>query len=239
MRMATTGIQGLDAHFGGGIPVGSTVLVVSDPSNAPHLFCEQFAAGGLQQGETTYYYNLERPKDEVLERLRTFLPNAQAIQNLQYIDCYSVKLRDLNAATLKKIGIENHAVKVTEDALARILRHPKDAPFRVVIESLTESIDAYGLEPTMAMVGAISGVTRARNGVVLVMFIKGMHPPPVETRLRHMADGVIEFGVDRQGFGLYSYITVTKMRGVQDATRLLLYKETEKGLWLESTRRVF
>lgn len=239
MRTVTTGIQGLDAHFGGGIPSGSTVLLLAEPSNAPFVFCEQFASGGLNTGETVIYYDLERPKAEVVEHLRPMLNGPDALKHLQYLDCYSVKLKDLDSATLKRLGVENHSVKINEDVLQRLLALGKDQPFRVVIESLTQTIASYGLDPTLAMVNALTGIVKATNGVALLMVVRGMHDPHVETRLRHLVDGVIEFGVERQGFGLYSYLSVTKMRGVQDATRLLLYKETDKGLWLESTRRVF
>lgn len=239
MGLVTTGIQGLDAHFGGGIPTGSTILVLSEPSNAPYLFCEQFAAGGLTAGETVYYYNLERPQKEWLARVQTHVQGPDSLKRLQYFDCYSVKLRSAGAVTLKKIGVENHAVKVCDDLVARLLKHPRGQPFRVVIESLSEAIEAYGVEPTLAMMSTLTGIMRLSDGVVLAMLVHKMHDPKVEMRLRHMCDGVIEFGVERQGFGLYTYLSVTKMRGVQDATRLLLYKETDKGLWLESTRRVF
>lgn len=239
MRSVTTGIQGLDAQLGGGIPAGSTILILAEPSNAPYTFCEQFAAGGLNAAETVYYYNLERPQREVVEDLRAFLTNQDVIRQLQYLDCYSVKLRDLNATTLKRLGVENHAVKIIDDVVPRILKQAKGAPFRVVVESLTEAISAYGLEPVLGMLSALIGTVKVLEGAAVVLVIKGMHDAQLETRLRHMVDGVIEFGTDRQGFGLYSYISVTKMRGIQDATRLLLYKETEKGLWLESTRRVF
>ncbi len=57
--------------------------------------------------------------------------------------------------------------------------------------------------------------------------------------MRLWADGVLELGLDRQGFSLYPYVKVTKMRGVPDSSRFLLFKETERGLFMESTRRVF
>lgn len=239
MQLVTTGIQGLDAHFGGGVPKGSTVLVVSEPSNAPYLFNEQFAAGGLNGGETVFYYNLERPKDEVVEHLRGLLPKPEVVKNLQYFDCYSVKFKNLGEAAIKRLAIQNHAVKVVDDILPRLLKHGPNKPFRVVIESVTESAEAYGLQPTLNAVLALSGAVRQLGGIALVMLIRGILDPHAEARLRHMADGVIELGVERQGFGLYSYLSITKMRGIQEATRLLLYKETDKGLWLESTRRVF
>lgn len=239
MRIISTGIQGLDAQFGGGIPSGSTILSLSDPSNAPHIFCEQFAAGGLNALERVIYYNLERPQDEVLEHLRAFVPNPDLFKHLEYVDAYAHKFRELGAPTLKRLGLENHGPKVVEDLPQRLMKLPHGQPFRVVVESLSESIDAFGLEPTLKMVTTLTGLVRVLDGAALVMMIKGIVDHATEIRLRHAADGVVEFGVDRQGFGLYSYLSVTKMRGVSDATRLLLYKETDKGLWLESTRRVF
>lgn len=239
MSQVTTGIQGLDTQFGGGIPSGTTILTLAEPSNAPFIFCEQFAAGGLNTGETVYYYNLERPKDEVLQGLKGFVTAPDAFKRLQYFDCYATKMRDLTPTALKRLGIENHAVKVPDDVTARLLKQSPGQPFRLVLESLNESIAAFGLEPTLKMVTALTGMVRLLNGTALVMLIKGILDHSTETKIRHAVDGVVEFGVDRQGFGLYSYLSVTKMRGVTDATRLLLYKETDKGLWLESTRRVF
>lgn len=239
MAIVSTGITGLDAQLGGGVPTGSTILLLSEPSNAPHVFCEHFVVGGLVAGETVFYYNLERPKADVVEGLKRLLPRQDVLKALQYFDLYAVKLRKLGAANLKRLGVQNHAVKLNDDVLVRALKHGKGKPFRIVIESLTQAIEAYGLEPTLAMVEGLSGIAKTLGGVVLVMLVKGMHDVALETRLRHLADGVLEFGLERQGFGLYTYLMVTKMRGVDDHVRLMLYKETDKGLWLESTRRVF
>lgn len=233
-----TGIQGLDGQFGGGIPRGSNVLLLSEPSSAPYMFNEQFAAVGLERGERVYYYSLERPLEEVLTRVRSYMTNPFG-KNLQFFDCYSVKLRPMSIPAMKKIGVSNHAVNVTEDVVGRLLAHKPAEPFRVVIESLSAAIQSYGLEPALTMVRQLCGVVQKQGGTSTFLLVKGLHDPATETTLRHLADGVIEFGVDRQGFGLYSYISIAKMRGIPDATRLLLYKETEKGIWLESTRRVF
>lgn len=236
--LESTGIQGLDSQFGGGFPSGSSVLLLADPSNAPYVFNEQFTAAGLEKGQRVLFYSLERPKEEIIAHVKQFLGKDPG-PNLVFFDCYSVKMRQLPAAMMKKLGITNHAVNVTEDAVARMAEQEKGKPFRLVIESLSEAISAYGLEPAMNMIRQVCGINQKLGGITVFLLIKGAHDHAVETMIRHLADGVIEFGVDRQGFGLYSYISISKMRGVPDATRLLLYKETEKGLWLESTRRVF
>ena len=224
--------------MGGGIPSGTTVLLLADPSNAPYMFDEQFAAGGLEKGERVYYYSLERPKEEILRNLKLYMAKEPG-PNLQFFDCYSVKMKTLPQAAMKKLGITNHAVNVTEDVIERLVSEKHPGPFRVVIESVSEAVHAYGLEPTLNMLRQLTGIVTKMGGTCAFLLVKGLHDHAVETAVRHLADGVIEFGVDRQGFGLYSYISISKMRGVPDATRLLLYKETEKGLWLESTRRVF
>lgn len=234
----STGIQGLDSQLGGGFPAGTSVLLLADPSNAPYVFNEQFTAAGLDKGERVLFYSLERPKEEILAHVKQFMGKDPG-PNLVFFDCYSVKMRELPAATMKKLGITNHAVNVTHDAVARLTEQEKGKPFRLVIESLSEAISAYGLEPALTMIRQVTGINQKLGGVSVFLLIKGVHDHGTETLVRHLADGVIEFGVDRQGFGLYSYLSISKMRGVPDATRLLLYKETEKGLWLESTRRVF
>jgi archaeal flagellar protein FlaH len=239
VRLRETGIPGLDGQIGGGIPPGASLLVLSPSGNAPFRFLEHFAAAGLRAQEAVYYYNLERPKLEVLANLDRLAPSEGPRTNLQYVDCYSVKLRDLDLATLASIGVENHAPKITDDLVKRILDHARDVPFRVVVESLTESIDAYGLEPTLTMLKILVGVTKMRGGLFLALLVKGVHDPQVEARVAHIVDGVFEFSRERQGFGTYSFLSITKLRGVADAERLLLYKETEQGLRLETTRRVF
>lgn len=236
--MVPTGIQGLDSQFGGGFPQGSNVLLLADPSNAPYIFAEQFAAAGLEAGERVYFYSMERPKEEILLGMRGFMTKDPGA-NLQFFDCYSVKLGALSAAAMKKIGVTNHAVNITDDVVERILSEKRDGPFRVIIESVSAAIQTYGVAPTMTMLRQLTGVIQKMGGTSCFLVIKGLHDHGTEIALRHLADGVIEFGIDRQGFGLYSYISISKMRGIPDATRLLLYKETEKGLWLESTRRVF
>jgi archaeal flagellar protein FlaH len=228
----------LDSQLGGGFPVGSSVLLFADPSNAPYIFDEQYAAAGLEKGEQVLYYSLERPKEDILKNIRTYMTK-DAGPNLQFFDCYSVKMGKLQPSMMKKLGISDHAVKVTEDLIERLIALEKGKPFRVIIESVSESIQSYGLEPTLSMLRQMGGIVQKLGGTAVYLLVKGMHDHGVETGIRHLADGVVEFGVDRQGFGLYSYISISKMRGVPDATRLLLYKETEKGLWLESTRRVF
>jgi archaeal flagellar protein FlaH len=235
---ATTGIQGLDTHLGGGFPRGATILVLAESSNAPYIFCEQFGAGGIRDGETVYYYNLERPKAESVASLQQMARIEFPPRQLQYFDCYSRRL-GLPAATLKKLRIQNHAPNVVRDLPQRLMKHrPNQGPFRVIVESLTETLRLYGLGPTLTMLNVLTGVMRLRQGVAIVMLERGLHPPNVENQIRHLVDGVMEFGIERKGFGLYPFLSITKMLGVRNAANILFYEEGPEGLKVDSTRRI-
>lgn len=238
LRLRESGVAGLDGQLGGGIPSGRTLLVLSESGNAPFLFMEHFAAAGLKADETVYYWSFERPRTEVLGALERLAPGKGPRSHLRYTDLYSVKLRELDLATLESIGVQNHAPRLPEDVPKRILAHPADVPFRVVIESLSESIEAYGLDATLTMLKILVGVTRMRGGIAMAFLVKGVHDPQVVARISNLVDGVFEFGRERQGFGSYAFINISKFRGVTDAERILLFKETDQGLRLETTRRV-
>ena len=75
-------------------------------------------------------------------------------------------------------------------------------------------------------------------GLHVISIVKGLHSAEFEARLKHLVGGVLEFGVERKGFGTYNYLYVSKLLNVEDPVKMLQWKETEKGLWLESTKRV-
>ncbi|MGB0653244.1 MAG: RAD55 family ATPase [Thermoplasmatota archaeon] len=117
---------------------------------------------------------------------------------------------------------------------------PKVAPgARVVVDSFSTLAGSAGWDAAWAFLLKLRAAVADAQGDLFVFATKGLHEPREEVLLQHTCDGVFELGFDRQGFGLYPYLQVRKLRGVPGAARLLLFKETEKGLFMESTRRVF
>jgi archaeal flagellar protein FlaH len=237
-RKVPTGILGLDTQLEGGLPAGSTILLLAEPTNAPYRFCEQFAGAGLDAGEPVYYYSLDRPRDDTIDKIIQFSVGNKLGAGLKYVDCYSQKLRSLDESVLDQIGIQNHSPIIPQHIIPALLESGRERPFRIVLESLSEAIEIYGEEVAMKMLNQICAIVRRLNAVAVLIMVKGLHSADVEMRARQLVDGVLEFGVQRQGFGLYTFLSITKMRGLTDEIRLFMYRDTEKGLWLESTRRV-
>lgn len=110
---------------------------------------------------------------------------------------------------------------------------------RVIVDSYSDLVLEWGWDQAFQQLRRLKEETRKAGANLLITAATGLHDEVQRTRMRQWADGVLELGFDRQGFGLYPYLKVTKMRGVPESSRFLLFKETEQGLFMESTKRVF
>lgn len=238
MTIATTGIAGLDAQLGGGIPRGTTLLLLSEPGNAIPLFCEQFAGGGLDAGEDVHFFEFDRPSAGIRQNVQSFiLRGNESKANFALHDGYTAQFgrgqrtRDANALPIQQ-------AYALPSVLTAIQNQSAGRPYRVVVDSLSSLIRDDTQRSVLEFMRHLTYLGQETGGINLVCLIKGLHDPVLETQLRHIATGVIEFGAERKGFGIYNYLVVSKLLGVRDPVRILLWKETEKGLWLEATKRV-
>lgn len=197
----SSGLAGLDAQLGGGIPDGTVILLVGEPMNAYELMGFHFASGG----GTCVYIARDLTHQDVME-------------GVERVGGSSKNLLLLGA----------------DDPLPVL-----ETGQRAVVEAFAEfAADKEWLD-VKAWVMDLRKQCAESGATVLLMATRGMLDPAYEVQLQQLCDGAMELGFDRQGFALYPYLKVTKMRGVPDANRFLLFKETPKGLFMENTRRVF
>lgn len=137
---------------------------------------------------------------------------------------------------MDRIGVGGEGVEVRA-AGSKLVNPVKDRRF--VLDNLSDLQDRIGWEDTLAYLDKLRETVRSGSETALLIVYDGLHTERERTRLQMWADGVMELGFDRQGFGLYPFLKVSKMRGSPDSARFLLFKETPKGLFMESTRRVF
>jgi KaiC/GvpD/RAD55 family RecA-like ATPase len=203
----TTGIAGLDAQLGGGVPPGTVHLLLGEPMNAQEIFAYHFASGGLKASGSCQFITTSRTPEQVL-------------------------------AGIQAVGSAAGKADVSSLAGAKVWSLPDLKAGRYVIDNLSEAVLQIGWEKAYARLGDLRSRARESDATMLVTATPDLHAAREVALLKMWADGVLELGFDRQGFGLYPFLKVTKMRGVPDSARLLLFKETDKGLFMESTRRV-
>lgn len=238
MSTTTSGIQGLDAQMGGGIPTGTTVLLVSEPGNAIGAFSEQFAGGGLNADEDVHFFEFDRPVAGLRERILGFHHNgSQPKVDVCIYDGYATQFGTRGGGTGQEQPLKREGAP--SRMLQELQRAGPDRPYRVVVESLSSLLDRNDPAEVLEFVRHLVYLTREVQGTALLTMVKGLHDRAFETQVQHLVSGVFEMGIEKKGFGLYSYLLVKKLLDVPDPVRLLLFKETDKGLWLESTKRVF
>lgn len=205
----STGLAGLDAQLGGGVPPGSVHLLLGEPMNALELF--------------TYHFAASSPKSGIKSQFVTTASTEKAVK-----------------AGIQAIGGDPGKAAVTSLAGAKQWALPDPVPgHRYLLDSFSEVALHIGWDKAYERILDLREKVREGGGNLLVTAVPELHTPREIALLKMWADGVLELGFDRQGFGLYPYLKVTKMRGVPDSARFLLFKETERGLFMESTRRVF
>jgi len=205
----TTGLSGLDAQLGGGLPPGTVHLLYGEPMNAFELFAYHFAAGGAAKGQGSRYLTTERTPEDVREGIR------------------------------RVGGDPSKAEVVAMPHNGKWLIPDLKPGFRYILDDFTGYATAVGFDEALKRMVVLREQARKAEVELLVTLTSGLLDKSVETRMRLWADGVLELGFDRQGFGLYPFLKVTKMRGIPESSRFILFKETEAGLFMESTRRVF
>ena len=205
----STGLAGLDAQLGGGVPPGSVHLLLGEPMNALELFTYHFAASSPKSGIKSQFVTTSAQESQV-------------------------------KAGIQAIGGDAAKTAVTQLSGSKAWNLPNPtAGHRYVLDSFSEYALHAGWDKAYERMVELREKVREGNGNLLITAVPELQTPREIALLKLWADGVLELGFDRQGFGLYPYLKVTKMRGVPDSARFLLFKETERGLFMESTRRVF
>ncbi len=207
----STGLAGLDAQLGGGVPAGSVHVLLAEPMNALELMAFHFAAAGTQSGTGSTFICTDMEEEQVKAG----------------IEAVAGRLAQLQVVALAKGG--KKATGLPDPVKGR----------RLILDSFSTLALEVGWDEAMVQLARLRKKIRANGDTMLITAIVGLHTELERALLKQWADGVLELGFDRQGFGLYPYLKVTKMRGVADSARFLLFKETEKGLFMESTKRVF
>jgi circadian clock protein KaiC len=225
-KRLSTGIAGLDAMLGGGIPAWDSMLVTGPAGSGKSALATQFVAAGLAAGEPAVIAVFEEHPKEFLAHARTMAPELENKSRQGQLEVIYLRPLDLSV---------DEALLEIQAAVERT--HAQ----RLVIDSLSGF--ELALAPTFRvdfreslyrMVGALTG-----SGVTVLMTVEVAES---FTDLRFSAD-LISFLSDDVIFQRYVEIegrmhkvmTVIKMRGSEHSKDLRLYDVTTDGLVVGDT----
>jgi len=129
---ATTGIAGLDAVLGGGLPRNHTYLVQGDHGSGKTTLATQFCVAGAEQGERVLYVTTCESEDEVREIARSHGWSLEGV-TIHYLDARTCLGDEPKQSVFHPTEVE---FPKTMEALLRLIDQVE--PQRLVIDSLSE-----------------------------------------------------------------------------------------------------
>jgi len=236
--LCETGIEKFDEMVGGGIPTGSTVLVVGSSGTGKTTLCMQYLINGAKKGERGVFFTITEPLFKLTKNLESF-----SFYDKKLIESGMVNLIDLRIIS-ERLGLVAEKYTVEDaSALLDILRDIANElnVERLVIDSITAL--CYRLQtPEMIrdFIFKLGSSLAAMNCTTLLT----SEIPPFKFQYSQygieefISDGIVFLGdVERKG-DLIRTFQIVKMRGAaHDRTKTAMLISTKNGVELETLLR--
>jgi len=211
--LCTTGIEELDIQIGGGIPTGSTILMVGSSGSGKTTLGMQFLINGAKQGERGVFFTITEPLFKLTKNMEGF-----KFYDKKLIESGMVNLIDLRIIS-ERLGLDTE--KYTVEDAAALLDVLKDIADelnvkRLIIDSITAL--CYRLQTKEMIRDFIFKLGASLAAMKCTTFLTSEVPPRVFQYSQYgieefIADGIIFLGdVERKG-DLIRTFQVIKMRG--------------------------
>jgi len=243
-ELVTTGIMGLDVQLGGGIPPGTTLLLIAESGAGAEIFTKQFLYGGLNSGETAFYFSSDRSIAEVkadIKYLGWDISKYEETQMVKFIDAYTPRFINILPPELRNRMSAKEFLKAGLDPLNQLkttVSQNHESRYRGVIDSISYFLRAYGLNSVIEVIELMSSIGKITGGIHLIVIGAGLHDDITLNTVKYLTDGMIEFYVKDRGSQIERGLVIRKMRGMIVPNRSIGFDITHRGIELETTTRV-
>jgi len=212
-RICKTGIEELDIQLGGGIPVGSTVLIVGSSGSGKTTLCMQYLINGANQGERGVFFTITEPLFKLTKNMEGF-----GFYNKNLIESGMVNLIDLRIIS-ERLGLDTEKYTVEDaSALLDILRDIADElnVKRLIIDSITAL--CYRLQTKEMIRDFIFKLGSSLAAMKCTTLLTSEVPPMTFQYSQYgieefISDGIIFLGDYERKGDLLRTFQIVKMRG--------------------------
>jgi circadian clock protein KaiC len=217
----TTGVEGMDALVGGGIPAGDSVLLAGPSGSGKTVLCTHFVTEGVRRGERAVIAVFEESPRDYMARARSLGMDLEAME----------RRGDLRVIYLRPLDLS------VDEALCEIQQAVQELQAsRVVIDSISGF--EMALAPTYqqdfreSLYRVVAALTGA--GVTVLMTVEVTEDYTTLSFSPHAIsfltdDVVLQRYVELDG-ALQKVLTVAKMRGSDHSREWRAYEITDRGL---------
>lgn len=237
--MLKTGIRELDSLIGGGIPEGSTVLIIGDALSHYRLLAESIAHSSVSSGLTCLYATADRFPMEILTEMKFYgLDVSNLPGRLLFLDFASSLLPEGFEEERRDLSLDSILPRTLEDLLELMIRERGSSGLCTIVDNLASLILADEGKDPIKFLRLLRSQTRALNAISIILLPKGVLEENIVEYAQHLANGIIEMYSVERGEVVENFIRVSKMEGTTPQQKAVRYTVTYRGLALETVRRI-
>jgi KaiC/GvpD/RAD55 family RecA-like ATPase len=215
MKLAKTGIAGLDEFLTGGLPP-KILLLTGMPGSGNEVFARQIANNLAKQTPITYF-TVNTTPDTIKEDMSAYNWDIEPLE----------KNGNWTFKTLSKNS------QLIETVIGEMKQNRS-----VVLDSVSELLLLHKIDKLIDLLTAMSRQNKNGEYYHLLLMTEGMQEHMAETVIEHFAEGIIAFSTEWSADIIHRNMLVKKMRGVFIQQRRIPYTIGKKGFVIETATRI-
>lgn len=214
MTGISTGSPEMDKKMGGGIPLGSLVLVEGDSDAGKSVLVQQLTWGALDVGRRVTMYTCENTTRSLIRQMDSIGLDVADHLILKTLRVFVLPLTAAQKATV----------------LERLPAHMGTEPAELCIfDSATPFLQNAEEDVVYNFFSACKAQCDEGKTVIIVLHAQSL-PEPTMLRLRSMCDSHMRMRIEEAGDKLIKILEVAKMRGAAKATGNIISFNVEPGM---------
>ena len=225
-----TGMGGLDEKLGGGIPAGSSILLISNQEGPVRLFCQQIAYSMGTEGHKIHYFTIVKEPPYIREEMMVYdWDTVEMEQGGQGPLSMGFQTPGMHPGS-RVLGSDLF-VTLRRDILSQL-----DEGDVVVIDSLSDLLVNHETASVRELLEILGSQVREKSGLVFMPILSDMHDQKTVATISHLSDVVVEFDLESEH--LEGKLRFWKMRRATLRPLLLPFSITDRGVMAETFGRV-
>ena len=219
-KIISTGQGEIDKKLGGGIPVGSLILIEGQSDSGKSVFCQQLTWGSLRNNVKVGVFTTENTVRSLNSQMASL-----GLHVLDYI-----LLGWLKIYTMKASQVKNNP-QMTVDIILETMAKATDCEL-FIIDSLTPIISGAGGEVTLTYFERCKNLCDKGKTIVNVTHSYAFEQDFL-VRLRSISDAHIRLTIEKIGDKLVKSLEVAKIRGAAQSTGNILAFDVEPEIGMK------